>query len=182
MRRVLVTGANKGIGLALVRCGLIDHQDTFCVLGCRSRARGDAAALHWPEDASWTARVMVLELDTSSTASVQAAATVIAERFGASPPPLHGLINNAGIAAGSVEEVFIVNVLGVRRVDSAFAPLLSSRLVQMSSGVGPMTVSKCADARKVALLEHVGRACNRGCVASQWIERAVRRRACTVQR
>jgi len=95
----------------------------------------------------------VLELDTTSDASVQAAAARIAESFGASPPPLCGLVNNAGIAAGTVREVFNVNVRGVRRVDSAFAPLLSSRLVQMSSGVGPMTVNRCSDARKAQLLD-----------------------------
>jgi len=154
LRRVLVTGANKGIGLALVRRCLADHHDTFCILGCRSRSRGDAAvSALLAEEPAWKERVMVLELDTASTESVRAAAARVVSLFGASPPPLYGLVNNAGIAAGAMEDVLNVNVRGVRRVDTAFAPLLSSRLVQMSSGVGPMTVSKCSDARKALLLD-----------------------------
>jgi NAD(P)-dependent dehydrogenase (short-subunit alcohol dehydrogenase family) len=43
MRRVLVTGANKGIGLAIARGILAEHDDTFVLLGSRERARGQAA-------------------------------------------------------------------------------------------------------------------------------------------
>ena len=40
MRRILVTGANKGIGLALVEAILAQHADTFVYLGARDAGRG----------------------------------------------------------------------------------------------------------------------------------------------
>ena len=43
MRRVLVTGANKGIGLAIARGVLAEHDDTFLLLGSRDAERGEAA-------------------------------------------------------------------------------------------------------------------------------------------
>ena len=42
VKRILITGANKGIGLAVARRCLLE-EDTHIVLGCRSTARADAA-------------------------------------------------------------------------------------------------------------------------------------------
>ncbi len=42
MRRILVTGANKGIGLAIARAILEEHDDTFVYLGSRDADRGRA--------------------------------------------------------------------------------------------------------------------------------------------
>ncbi len=44
MRRILVTGANKGIGLAIVTALLDDYDDTFVLLGSRNLERGRSAA------------------------------------------------------------------------------------------------------------------------------------------
>ena len=41
MKRILVTGANKGIGLATVENLLQNHPDTFLILGSRDEKRGD---------------------------------------------------------------------------------------------------------------------------------------------
>ena len=43
MRRILVTGANKGIGLAIVQAILKNHDDTFVFLGSRDAERGKKA-------------------------------------------------------------------------------------------------------------------------------------------
>ena len=43
MRRVVVTGANKGIGWAIVTAILEEHDDTFVFLGARDPGRGRAA-------------------------------------------------------------------------------------------------------------------------------------------
>ena len=43
MKKILVTGGNKGIGLAIVKLLLRDFSDTFLLLGSRDVARGQAA-------------------------------------------------------------------------------------------------------------------------------------------
>jgi len=149
VRRILITGANKGIGLAIAARCLDDHADTHVVMACRSIARGNAAqeqlAATKPE---WKERITVLEMDTASDTSVQAAAASLEAKFGRSPPPLYGIVNNAGIAGG-FEEVLNVNVRGPKRVDDALMPLLdpAGRIVQMSSGAASGCVSKSAPER-----------------------------------
>tara|TARA_B110001452_G_scaffold161649_1_gene134553 strand:+ start:1002 stop:1895 length:894 start_codon:yes stop_codon:yes gene_type:complete len=149
VRRILVTGANKGIGLAISRRCLLDHDDTSVVLGCRSVQRGAAAVESLvSENAAWRARVQLLEIDTSSDASVTAAAS----KLTADGHKLYAVCNNAGIAAGSsLAEVFEVNTCGPRRVDAAFMPLLDpkqGRIVQISSGAASQCVTKCSEERK----------------------------------
>lgn len=150
-RRILVTGANKGIGLAIVRRCLADHEDTHCILACRSTARGNEAVSSLvAENSSWEDRLIVLEMDTSSDSSVQSAAEVLSRQLGTSPAPLYAIVNNAGIAAGSMSEIFQTNVYGPYRVDAAFLPLLDpgrGRIVQMSSGAASMCLSKSSPER-----------------------------------
>ena len=43
MKKILVTGGNKGIGLAIVKLLLRDFPDTFLLLGSRDVSRGEAA-------------------------------------------------------------------------------------------------------------------------------------------
>lgn len=154
MKRILVTGANKGIGLAIVTAILDDHDDAFVLLGSRDLARGRASreelvAAH----PSWGDRVEVLELDVASDASVSAAARRVAERFEGEATPLQAVVNNAGIGLGSadLEQVLEVNTLGVRRVCEAFLPLLrpsDGRIVNITSASGPSYVHTCSEARQ----------------------------------
>ena len=140
VRRVLVTGANKGIGLANVAAILAAHADAFVFLGSRDRARGEAARASLGEAAA--ARCEVLEIDVASDASVAAAAA----RVGAAGA-LYGALLNAGVAGSGAAETFTVNLAGVRRCVEALAPLLTAsdaRIAVVASGVGPMFVAKCA--------------------------------------
>jgi len=147
-RRILVTGANKGIGLAIVKAVLNDYADTFVFLGSRDVSRGEeAVATLLEEDPDLEDRVEVLEIDTSEEASVAKAAANVAAKFGRYPQPLYGIVNNAGIAGGEAEEIMSVNVEGPQRVDKAFMPLLLSsggRIVYVSSGAAPSFVQGCS--------------------------------------
>src|SRR5579859_6545315 len=100
MRRSLVTGANKGIGLAIVRSILEEHDDTFVYLGSRDADRGRVAAASLTgADAGWSARVEFVALDVSSDRSVAAAAESVARSCGACE--LYAIVNNAGVGWGA---------------------------------------------------------------------------------
>ncbi len=149
MRRVLVTGANKGIGRAIAM-GILDHaEDTFVLLGARSAERGrealDAIAQARP---ALEQRLSLVELDVSRNDSVTRAAETVARSLGATGA-LYGVVNNAGVSGEgqSLEEVLQVNVFGVHRVSEAFLPLLDrqhGRIVNVTSAAGPSFVAKCS--------------------------------------
>ncbi|HJK96409.1 MAG TPA: SDR family NAD(P)-dependent oxidoreductase [Polyangiaceae bacterium LLY-WYZ-14_1] len=157
-KRVLVTGGNKGIGLAIVRGILAHGPETVAILGSRDPGRGAEArdALR-SEDQSWGDRLELLEIDVSSAASVQEAAQGLARRFGDDDggAPLYGLVNNAGIAHGEMAAILDVNVAGVKRVTDAFVPLLQrkGRIVNVTSGAAPSFVEKCTPERQKQLTD-----------------------------
>ena len=149
MRGILVTGANKGIGLAIAKRIVAEHADSFVLLGSRSRERGqealDEIVREHPEARE---RVILLPLDVSSDESVAQAAASVADRLG-DTRALYGVVNNAGVGdkGRSLEEVLDVNVRGVRRACEAFIPLLDpdgGRIVNVTSASGPTFVSKCS--------------------------------------
>ncbi|MCA9632543.1 MAG: SDR family NAD(P)-dependent oxidoreductase [Myxococcales bacterium] len=157
-RRVLITGANKGIGKATVAAAL--EQDAGCavLLGSRSVERGEAAKAELAsERQGWGERIEVVELDVADDDSVNAAAKRVAERYGRDPAPLYGIVNNAGIGLGSadLETILDVNTRGPKRVLDAFMPLLRAdgRIVNVSSASGPMFVSGCSAVRKAQLTD-----------------------------
>ena len=77
-QRILVTGANKGIGLALVE-KILERPDTFVYLAARSPARGEEARTGVvARNPSAQGRLAVLELDVTSDESVSAAAARVA--------------------------------------------------------------------------------------------------------
>ncbi|MFD6154334.1 SDR family oxidoreductase [Streptomyces sp. NPDC060243] len=148
-KTALVTGANKGIGLAIAR-GLADLGFTVAV-GARDEARGAAAAESLRAEG---ARAFAVALDVTSEESVAAAAQTVAEEAGR----LDVLVNNAGIS-GSTEDgaqdpttldldvvrtVLDTNVFGVVRVTNALLPLLrrapSPRIVNVSSTMGSLSL------------------------------------------
>merc|ERR1719231_2001816 len=91
MQRVLVTGANRGIGLEVVKSILEERSDCFVFLGCRDLQAGQTLAEKLCE--SWGQRVEALQLDVTSAASIAESA----EKVGANGQHLDVVVNNAGI-------------------------------------------------------------------------------------
>ncbi|MAT93731.1 MAG: SDR family oxidoreductase [Halioglobus sp.] len=153
MRRILITGANKGIGLACVRAALQQAGDIDVLLGSRDSERGAAARQALlEENPAWASRLQVLPIDVTSADSVDAARTALLAACADDPAPLYGLVNNAGVglASDDLAAVLAVNTLGVKRVCDAFLPLLrdGGRVVNVSSASGPKFVSQCSAARQ----------------------------------
>jgi len=109
-KTVLITGANRGIGLALVNEALRR--------GAKKVYAGTRGALVPADD-----RVTHLTLDVTSTLQIQRAASQV--------DTLDVLINNAGVAIYDdlsdldvIEQHLAVNLLGALKVTHAFLPLL----------------------------------------------------------
>lgn len=148
-RRVaVVTGANKGIGFAVVR--LLAARGYTTWLGSRDEGRGRAAAA----ELASAGDVRFVRLDVTDDASVAAAARTVGEHG-----PVDVLVNNAGIYVKdgdgppsavrpeAVRATYEVNVLGPLRVTRAFLPLLTrapggegARVVMVGAGLGSLTL------------------------------------------
>lgn len=143
MMTALITGANRGIGLALTRT-LVDR-DIAVVGGVRDVE--SAAALH-DLQSEHPDQLTIIQLDVTDPKSVTHAASKIAERVSY----FDVLINNAGVLLedrdaafarlnmDDFDRTFAVNVTGVARVIQAFLPMLLKssrpRIVNISSGAG----------------------------------------------
>jgi len=96
VKRILVTGGNKGIGKAICERLLSEWPVTHVLLASRSLERGQQAVQDIQQalggDATVKDRLVCIELDTSNDKSVQAAAALLAQQ-----PELYGIINNAGV-------------------------------------------------------------------------------------
>ncbi|GAB5371181.1 hypothetical protein AAMO2058_001557100 [Amorphochlora amoebiformis] len=149
---VIVTGANKGIGLAIVQRLLDETTDTFVFLGSRSLERGEAA-LKTVLSADTKGRASVLQIDVSDEKSIEKAVESVKAKLGSTP--LYALVNNAGISPvdymaygdrKSLESTMKVNYYGLLNTTNAFLPLMGKggRIVNMASILGPMYVSSCS--------------------------------------
>lgn len=145
-RQALVTGANKGIGLAISK-GLAEAGMTVW-MGARDRLRGEEAVAQLRAQGL---DVRYLALDVTDQVSVQNALSAVA----AEVSTLDVLVNNAGIITDvstppsqvrmeDMKAVYEVNLFGPVRVTQAFLPLLkaakAARVVMIGSGVGSLTL------------------------------------------
>ena len=131
MKRVVVTGANKGIGLAIAKRILKEYPDFYVFLGSRDSGRGRDAIEQIISELGLSVkeRLQLLELDVTSDESVKNAVECIKTNVGGSNNILYGLVNNAGGAGGGMsgKQVVDLNMYGVRRVTEAFLPLIQDK-------------------------------------------------------
>ncbi|KAL7474663.1 hypothetical protein ACHAW6_000626 [Cyclotella cf. meneghiniana] len=137
-RKILVTGANTGIGLALTKQLVKDH-GCHVYLGSRSVERGQRAVDEVKREAGDS--VELLSIDVSNPASIESAASSLSQALGSSK--LYAIVNNAGTGfshGSSPPEILDTNTRGPRRVVDVFLPLLHphGRIVNVGSGAGPM--------------------------------------------
>jgi NAD(P)-dependent dehydrogenase (short-subunit alcohol dehydrogenase family) len=139
----LVTGANRGIGLEVVR--QLAQRGYRVVLGSRDLVKGETAARKLrPGD-----RVLVRQLDVTNQSDIDRLRDEITASFGS----LHVLINNAAINYDTwqnavdadmkvVHETLETNLFGAWRMCQAFIPLLRrsrhGRIVNVSSESGSL--------------------------------------------
>ena len=141
-KTVLITGANKGLGLETARQLARDHGFTV-YLACRDEERGQAAE-QLLKDEGLDARFV--QLDVTDAVSIANAAAQLQS--------LDVLVNNAGIMlehdfkVGGVpsqnwKRTFDVNFFGVVDVTNAFLPLLDQseapRIVNLSAILGSIS-------------------------------------------
>ncbi|ADB38785.1 short-chain dehydrogenase/reductase SDR [Spirosoma linguale DSM 74] len=148
MKTALVTGANKGIGLEVVK--QLAQSGFFVYLGSRNLANGLSAAetLH----TAGIFNVEAVQLDVTNDETVQAARRLIGEKT----PILDVLINNAGISGGLPQSalgspidqfnaVYDTNLFGVVRVTQAFIDLLKRspepRIVNVTTAMASLNLA-----------------------------------------
>ncbi|KAM0547307.1 hypothetical protein ACHAPJ_010442 [Fusarium lateritium] len=90
MENIFVTGANRGIGYAIVQAIATRLSSATIILGCRSK---DAAqeAIQSLGESGITARLKYVEIDIENDASIEAAVTLIEKEYG----NIDVLVNNA---------------------------------------------------------------------------------------
>lgn len=147
MRTVLITGANKGIGLETAK--QLSQKGLFVYLGSRDIERGRSVVKELINQGF--ENMKAIEIDVTKPDTILAAREIIEEEQGR----LDILINNAGIS-GSVpqnaretgvdefKKVMEVNLYGVVRTTQAFLDLLRNseepRIVNVSTSVGSLTL------------------------------------------
>jgi len=139
---ILVTGANKGIGLEI--CRQLARDGHHVVLSARSLERGQAAVAALAKE---KLKVEFLHLDTADETSIQTAATELKKRLKA----LNVLINNAAIlndwqgtilktTAADLRDTLATNTIGPILLTLALLPLLEAgkpaRVINVSSQLG----------------------------------------------
>ncbi|NXW50369.1 DHB2 dehydrogenase, partial [Nyctiprogne leucopyga] len=145
---VLVTGANRGIGLGLVQQLLgLPKPPQWVFAGCRDPKGQRAQDLR--NLASKHPNLVIIPLEVTDPASIKAAAAKVEEQLGGSG--LNLLINNAGIAKWNtldtetledMTQIYTTNTVGPLLVSQAFLPLLK-KAAQGSPG-SALSCSKAA--------------------------------------
>jgi NAD(P)-dependent dehydrogenase (short-subunit alcohol dehydrogenase family) len=147
MKTVLITGANKGIGLETAK--QLSKQGLFVYIGSRDVEKGNAVVKELNDNGF--KNVKAIEIDVTKLKTVLSAKHILEQEQG----HLDILINNAGISGivpqNAVEtsidrfkDVFEVNFYGVVSVTQTFIDLLRKsaepRIVNVSTSVGSLAL------------------------------------------
>ncbi|XP_068022645.1 C-signal-like [Melanerpes formicivorus] len=145
---VLVTGANRGIGLGFIQHFLgMPSPPKWVFAGCRDPKGQRAQELQ--NLASKHPNLVIIPLEVSKPASIKAAAATVEKHLGGSGLTL--LINNAGIVRNAnlddetlenMTEIYTTNTIGPLLMGQAFLPLLK-KAAQGSPG-SALSCSKAA--------------------------------------
>jgi len=144
-RVAVITGANRGIGLAIARS--FTREGATCALVVRDRNAGERAA---NDVASLGVRPLVIGADMADRTAIANAAEELAKRF----DRIHLLVNNAGILTDEdrrtpasridfaiLDATLAVNLLGPIAMSEALVPKMGrgSRIINVSSTMGQLT-------------------------------------------
>ena len=147
MKTVLITGANRSIGLETAK--QLSKKGLFVYLGSRDIAKATAVVNQLKEDGF--NNIKSIEIDVTNAASITAAKNIVEREQGS----LDILINNAGISgpypqkasSTPVEEfqkIFDTNFFGAINVTQIFLELLKKsaapRISNITSGLGSLTL------------------------------------------
>lgn len=147
MKTVLITGANRSIGLETAK--QLSKKGLFVYLGTRDLQKGEAVVNQLFKDGF--KNIKAIEIDVTKPDTILAAKNSIEKEQG----KLDILINNAGISGEfpqsaldasieSIQTVFDINFYGVISVTQAFIELLkkseSPRITNITSGLGSLTL------------------------------------------
>lgn len=147
MKSVLITGANRSIGLEITK--QLSKKGVLVYLGTRDLEKGNKVVKQLNEDGYQN--IKAIQIDVTNQASILAAKAIVENEQG----KLDILINNAGISGEfpqkasdtdieAIQNVFDTNFFGVISVTQAFLELLkkseSPRISNITSGLGSLTL------------------------------------------
>lgn len=147
MKTVLITGANRSIGLEIAK--QLSEKGLFVYLGSRNLENGEKVVKELTEKGFQN--IKAIEIDVTNPESIANAKKTIENE----QRKLDILINNAGIlgvnpqtaaetSVNDIREVFDTNFFGVINVTQAFLDLLkksdSPRISNITSGLGSLTL------------------------------------------
>jgi NAD(P)-dependent dehydrogenase (short-subunit alcohol dehydrogenase family) len=147
MKTVLITGANRSIGLETAK--QLSEKGLFVYLGSRNLENGEKVVKELTEKGFQN--IKAIEIDVTNPESIAKAKNIVENEQG----KLDILINNAGIlgvnpqtavetSVKDIQNVFDTNFFGVISVTQAFLDLLkksdSPRISNITSGLGSLTL------------------------------------------
>ncbi|BCR90555.1 uncharacterized protein ACHE_60441S [Aspergillus chevalieri] len=143
---ILCTGANQGLGFAILQVAGLRHPTNTYILCSRDLNAGQQAVQKL-KDLGVTAKIDLVELDVTNDQQITAVINHVTNTYGR----LDVLINNAGIirlpskddlsaARNTYNEILNVNITSVALITTAFTPLLykssAPKVINISSGLG----------------------------------------------